>query len=387
MINVFFLGLVSFFTDISTDMVYPLISLFLLALGGSPALVGIVEGIAESLASLLKVFSGHLADKLKKKKALAVAGYATSLFYKVALILATSWVGILIARIIDRVGKGIRTAPRDALVSESADKENMGRAFGIHKAMDMAGVAIGILFTYFFLRTATGVSDYKRLFTISVIPALLGLIMFIFVKEKKEPQEAKTPEPFWKNIKKLDGQLKLYLLVVFIFTLGNSSNAFILIKAKDAGFNDINVVLLYFIYNMVASILSIPLGKLSDKIGRKKLLVPGYIAFALCYLGFAFAVTPVVMTAMFVIYGIYTAMTAGVERAFVAEIAPKELKGTMLGLHSTVAGIALLPASAMAGLLWNAFGAAVPFIFGAGLSILAALILLLFMKNKYKIIT
>jgi len=386
MLNIFFLGLISFFTDVSTEMVYPLIPLYLVSVfGATPALVGVIEGIAESLASLLKVFSGYVTDRSQKKKAIAFSGYAGGLIYKLALLFAGSWVGILGARVIDRVGKGIRTAPRDVLVSESAEKKNMGRAFGLHKALDMLGSALGILFTYFILRSFSGSGDgdfdYKRLFTLSMIPAVFGLLMFAFVKQKSKPQESKKREPFWKNLRKVDGQLKIYLLVVFIFTLGNSSNTFILLRAQAAGFNTVSVILLYFIYNMVASILSLPLGRLSDKIGRKNLLVPGYAAFALCYFGFAFANNRFSMTAVFVLYGIYTAMIAGVERAFVAEISPPDLKGTMLGLHSTVAGIALLPASVIAGLLWNALGEQIPFIFGASLSLLAALILLIFMKN------
>jgi MFS family permease len=382
------LGLISFFTDISTEMVYPLIPLYLVAnFGATPALVGVIEGIAESVASLLKVFSGYVTDKSQKKKAIAFSGYATSLLYKFALLFAGSWVGILGARVIDRIGKGIRTAPRDVLVSESADQENMGKAFGLHKALDMLGAALGILITYFVLRSfdsgSDGDFDYKRLFAFSIIPAILGLLMFAFLKKKNVPLEMETREPFWKNVKKVDGQLKLYLFVVFIFTLGNSSNTFILLKTKAAGFDDVGAIMLYFIYNIVASLLSFPLGRLSDKVGRKNLLVPGYVTFALCYLGFAFANGRAAMTAVFVLYGVYTAMITGVERAFVAEISPKELKGTMLGLHSTVAGIALLPASVVAGLLWNAFGAKVPFVFGAVLSFTAVAILIVFMKNTH----
>jgi len=383
LLNIFFLGLVSFFTDLSTEMVYPLIPLYLTtAFGATPALVGVIEGIAESAASLLKVFSGYVTDRFQKKKATAFCGYATGILYKLALLFAGSWVGILGARVLDRVGKGIRTAPRDVLVSESADKNNMGKAFGIHKALDMAGAALGILVTYFILRGMGDGFDYRRMFLISIIPAVLGLCMFFFIKEKREPRPAKSREPFWKNIRRVDGQLRLYLLVVFLFTLGNSSNTFILLRAKSTGFDTVSVILLYFAYNMTASILSIPLGRLSDRIGRKKLLVPGYLAFSLCYLGFAFASNRWVMVLVFVVYGAYTAMIAGVERAFVAEISPPELKGTMLGLQSTVAGIALLPASVVAGFLWDAFGAAVPFVFGAGLSLAAALILVFFMKNK-----
>ncbi|MCL2150058.1 MAG: MFS transporter [Dehalococcoidia bacterium] len=383
MINIFFLGLVSFFTDLSTEMVYPLIPLYLTsALGATPAMVGVIEGIAESAASLLKVFSGYMTDRLRKKKALAFFGYATGILYKLALLVAGSWAGILGARMLDRIGKGIRTAPRDVLVSESAGKGGMGRAFGLHKALDMSGAALGILITFFILRGMGDGFDYKRLFILSMIPAALGLGMFFFIKEKKEPHPTKNREPFWKNISKIDGQLRLYLLVIFLFTLGNSSNTFILLRAQSAGFNTMSVILLYFTYNMTASVLSLPFGKLSDRLGRKRLLVPGYLAFSLCYLGFAFAPNQGMMIVVFVIYGAYTAMIAGVERAFVAEISPTELKGTMLGLQSTIAGIALLPASIIAGVLWNAFGVAVPFVFGAGLSLTAALILMVFMKNR-----
>lgn len=386
MLNIVFIGLISFFTDISTEMVYPLIPLYLVStFGATPALIGIIEGIAESLASLLKVFSGYLTDRFQKKKALAFSGYATGIIYKIVLIFAGSWIGILGARVIDRIGKGIRTAPRDVLVSESIDKENIGKAFGLHKALDMCGAGLGILITYFIIRNSGGEYNYKHLFALSIIPAALGLFMFIFVKQKKrenEPEGSAVREPFWKNINKIDSQLKLYLLVVFIFTLGHSSNAFFVLKAKTAGFDDAGVILLFLIFHIVATILAMPLGKLSDKIGRKNLLVPGYITFALCYFGFAFSQSKPALYAVFGLFGVYTAMITGVERAFVAEISPPQLKGTMLGLHSTITGIALLPASIIAGFLWSSFGSTVPFVFGAGLSLVSALLLLVFMKGK-----
>jgi len=380
--NVFFLGLVSFFADISSEMVYPIIPLYLTSVfGATPALIGVIEGIAESIASLLKVFSGYITDKYNKKKPIAFLGYATGLIYKVALIAASSWGGILGARVIDRIGKGIRTAPRDVMVCESADSDRMGTAFGIHKALDMAGSAIGILIAYLLLSSAEGVFDYKKLFFISIIPALLSLAIFPLIKEKKEQRIIKEREPFWKNVKKLDGQLKLYLLVAFLFTLGNSSNAFLLLRAKSVGFNDTSVILLYFIYNITASLLAIPLGKRSDQVGRKRLLVSGYIVFAAVYMGFAFAYNKAFMIALFVLYGVYTAMIAGVERAFIAEISPQELKGTMLGLHSTIVGLALFPASTIAGFLWTSFGAEIPFVFGACLSLAAAFVLVVLMKG------
>ncbi|MCL2508206.1 MAG: MFS transporter [Oscillospiraceae bacterium] len=383
MLNIFFLGLVSFFTDLSTEMVYPLIPLYLVsAFGVKPSVVGLIEGIAESAASLLKVFSGYLTDRFQKKKLIAFSGYSTGVLYKLVLLAAGSWSGILGARVLDRLGKGVRTAPRDVLVSESADKDKMGKAFGLHKALDMSGAALGLLITFFIMRGMGGGFEYKRMFLISVIPAALGLCMFLFIREKKEPRQMKQREPFWNNLGKVDGQLRLYLVVVFLFTLGNSSNAFLLLRAKDAGFDDVNSILLYFLFNITAAILSMPLGKLSDKIGRKKLLVPGYLLFSVCYLGFVFASNRPAMAAAFLLYGVYTGMITGVERAFVAEISPPELKGTMLGLHSTVAGVALLPASVIAGALWDAYGAAVPFVFGASLSLAAAGILIVFMRNR-----
>jgi len=383
MINILFLGLVSFFTDISTEMVYPLIPLYLTGrFGVTPALVGVVEGVAESTASLLKVFSGYLTDRFQKKKLIAFSGYAGSLFYKLALLLSRSWWGILIARVIDRTGKGIRTAPRDVLVSESAGAGNMGKAFGLHKALDMCGAALGVLITWFLLRGGQEDFNYKFLFMISVIPAVLGLCMFLFVKqEKASPPPAKQREPFWRNVRQLDRQLLLYLAVVFLFTLGNSSDTFLILRAQDAGFDRVSVILLYFLCNVTAAALSMPFGRLSDKIGRKKLLVPGYLAFAACYFGFAFARGQALMIAIFVLYGAYTAMITGVERAFVAEIAPPALKGTMLGLQATVAGVALLPASVIAGALYKTRGPAAPFVFGAALSVAAAVILLLLMRD------
>ena len=372
--NVIFLGLVSFFADISAEMVYPLIPMYLtMAFGATPVMVGFIEGIAESVASLLKVFSGYISDRFQRKKAIAFCGYATGVIYKISLLFATSWLGILAARVIDRFGKGVRTAPRDVMVSESADKNSMGQAFGIRKMLDMAGSAIGILLAFLFLKYI-GESGYRLVFAISIIPVLLALLMFAFIKENKVHQ-SKEREHFWKNISLLDKQLKVYLAVTFLFTLGNSSNSFLLLRAVDAGFSSSDAVLLYFLYTVTVSLLAVPCGKLSDKVGRKRLLVPGYRTFALVYLGFAFCVNKTAMVLIFVLYGVYGAMTTGVERAFIAEIAPSHLKGTMLGLHSTLAGIALLPASVIAGALWQDIGAYAPFLYGSVMALLSAVIL------------
>lgn len=373
--NIIVLGLVSCFADISSEMVYPLIPLYLTAaFGATPMLVGLVEGIAESIASLLKVFSGYISDRFQHKKAIAFGGYATGVIYKIALIFAGSWAGILLARVIDRFGKGVRTAPRDVMVSESADKDEMGRAFGIHKMLDMAGSAVGILLSFLLLRSI-GEDSYKAIFALSLIPVCIALLLFFFIHEKQEKREIVRREHFWKNISRLDGRLKLYLAVTFLFTLGNSSNSFLLLRAADMGFSSSGTILLYFLYNVTASILSVPCGKLSDRVGRKKLLVGGYLTFSLVYFGFAFCTGKPMMALIFVVYGVFTAMTAGVERAFIAEIAPAALKGTMLGLHSTLAGIALLPASLIAGALWDTVGAFAPFVYGGLMSLLSAAIL------------
>lgn len=375
--NIIILGLISCFADISSEMVYPLIPLYLTAVfGATPMLVGIIEGIAESAASLLKVFSGYISDRFQHKKAIAFSGYATGLLYKAALLFAGSWGGILAARVIDRFGKGIRTAPRDVMVSESADKNNMGKAFGIHKMLDMAGSAIGILIAFLLMRNiGANTSGFKTVFGVSIIPIVIALLLFFFVQEKKEKRTTVQREHFWKNISKLDGRLKLYLAITFLFTLGNSSNSFLLLRANDIGFDSSSTILLYFIYNLIASVLAIPCGKLSDRIGRKRLLAGGYVAFSLVYFGFAFCNSKPLMVLIFVIYGIYTAMTAGVERAFIAEIAPSQLKGTMLGLHSTLVGVALLPASIIAGLFWDGIGVFAPFVFGGMLSLISAILL------------
>jgi MFS family permease len=369
-------------------MVYPLIPLFLsLEFGAGPALIGIIEGIAESLASLLKVYSGYLSDRFQKKKALAFAGYAVSLACKLVLLIAGSWAWVLFARVLDRFGKGIRTAPRDVLVSESADRNKMGNAFGLHKALDMAGSALGIFITWCILREMSAVGTensfpYKSVFMISIIPAILGLSMFFFIKQKEGiKKEAKPRFAFWQNFRKMNTQLQLYLCVVFLFTLGNSSNAFLLLKAYKTGFDKTDTILLYFVYSAAASVLSVPFGRLSDSIGRKKLLVPGYFLFSICYLGFAFASSQTFMVCAFVVYGVFTAMITGVERAYVAEIAPAALKGTMLGLQSTVVGLALFPASVITGFLWENFGDIIPFAFGAFTAFAAAMILVLFMKR------
>lgn len=367
--NVIILGITSLLTDISTEMVYPLLPIYLTSrLGATPLIVGTIEGIAESLASLLKVFSGYYSDKIKKRKAFAIAGYGFSTIGKVFLYLAFSWPMVLLARVMDRFGKGIRTAPRDALIAESAKKEELGKAFGLHRMMDTLGAAIGVIIAYILLGQPN--IDYNRIFLLSVIPAFLGVVALFLIKEKGENVvKAKKLSLEWN---KLDNRLKMFLIIMFIFTLGNSSNQFLLLKAKNIGFNDRTVILLYLIYNIIYDIFSYPAGVISDKVGRKRMIVLGYLAYSIVYFGFGLAKMPSTVWILFGIYGLYMAFTEGVEKAFIAEIAPEDVRGTMIGLHATLVGIGLFPASFLAGALWNILGAAAPFYFGGLMGFLAA---------------
>ncbi len=369
--NIILLGLVSMFADMSTEMVYPLVPLFLTAtFGASPAIVGIIEGIAESIASLLKVFSGYIGDVFHNKKHLAFAGYSTSVLYKIILLLATSWPGVLAARVIDRTGKGIRTAPRDALVAQSSDKNKLGGSFGLHKMLDMAGSSLGALFAYIFVATSFG---FHKAFLFSILPAVIGILIILAVKEDKT--STTVSEKLTLKGLRLDGRLKAYLAVIFIFCLGNSSNTFLLLKAQEKGFSASQVILLYLVFNVAASLLAIPSGKLSDRFGRMKVLVPGYFIYGIVYLGFTFLSSKPAILLLFIAYGAYTAFTSGAERAFIVEHSPSGLKGTILGLYGMLQGIGLLLSSIIAGLLWENVNSSAPFLFGGIIGILSALII------------
>jgi len=388
MSNIVLLGLVSLFTDISTEMVYPILPLYLSSvMGAGPAIIGIIEGIAESLASIVKLFSGIIADKYGNKKRLAIAGYASSTVNKIIILFSATWTGVLLARIIDRFGKGIRTAPRDALIAESAGRARMGntglgKAFGLHKGLDLLGTAIGILLGWLILAgfMFAGSEDrYKTIFIISMVPAIIGLVILFFVKDKKIERIGKAVSFNGKN---LDIKLKLFLIFIFVFTLGNSSNAFIILRAVDAGFSPTNVILLYFLFNITGSLLSYPAGMLSDKLGRKNLLCIGYFLYGVVYLGIALIAHNAAFIALFVIYGFYTALTAGVERALIVDIAPPDHKAGALGLHAAIVGIGLLPASIIAGLLWNWLGPPVPFLFGGVLAFVTSAAVFVILKKK-----
>lgn len=369
--TVVILGLVSLFTDISSEMVYPLISLYLTTtLGATPAIVGIIEGIAESLAGLLKTYSGYVSDKIRKRKPLAIVGYGAATIGKFFLYLSTSWGWVLAGRVVDRFGKGVRTAPRDALIAEASDIGRLGHSFGLHRALDTLGAIIGILIAYTLFTTTHG--GYKRIFLFSMIPGVIGVLLLFCVKDKKAKKGAAKVRP-WAGWRTLSPRLKAFFSVAFLFTLGNSSNQFLLLRADNLGFDAADVILLYLVYNVVYALSAYPAGRLSDAIGRRTLLVFGYLFYGLVYLGFSLAVEKLHIWVLFGVYGLYSGLTEGVEKALVAELCPGESRATMLGIHATLVGIGLLPASIIGGLLWKTIGPEAPFYFGGAAGILAAL--------------
>ncbi|MFA5411543.1 MAG: MFS transporter [Candidatus Omnitrophota bacterium] len=379
MFNIILLGITSLLTDISSEMVYPVLPVYLVSvLGASPAILGLIEGIAESLASLLKVFSGYFSDRIKRRLPFTILGYASSTLGKFFLYLSTGWGYVLVGRIVDRFGKGIRTAPRDALIAESAKAGKKGAAFGLHRAMDTLGAAIGVTLAYLLITRFHG--DFKGIFFFSLIPAGLGVLFLFLIREKsaalKESQS--KPQFRWGA---LDKRLKFFLIFTFIFTLGNSSNQFLLLRAKNLGSPLAQVILFYLAYNIIYFLVSYPAGRLSDRIGRKKLLVSGYLFYGLVYLGFALNSSLSMFWVLFAAYGIYIGFTEGVEKALIADMAPQDLRATSIGLHATLVGIGLLPASLFAGLLWKFFGPAAPFYFGGFMGITASIGLWFILKN------
>lgn len=379
MFNIILLGITSLLTDISSEMVYPILPLYLVTvLGASPVILGLIEGIAESIASLLKVFSGYWSDKIKRRKNFTILGYASSCIGKFILYASSSWLHVLAGRVTDRFGKGIRTAPRDALIAESAHTDKRGAAFGLHRAMDTLGAAIGVLAAYFLITRYKG--NFKNIFLFSLIPAFLGLAFLFFVKEKKPAVVNSSTKPHFKW-PALDKRLKMFLIFTFLFTLGNSSNQFLLLRAKDLGSPASTVVLFYLLYNIIYALVAYPAAHLSDKVGRKRLMVLGYFFYGVVYLGFALNKNTANLWFLFAAYALYIGFTEGVEKALLVDLAPPDLRATVIGLHATLVGIGLFPASLLAGFLWRYFGAQAPFFFGGAIGILASAGLFFMLKT------
>jgi len=294
---------------------------------------------------------------------LTIAGYASSTFGKLALFLATSWGWVLVGRLIDRFGKGVRTAPRDALIADSASPEKKGRAFGLHRALDTIGACAGVGIAYFMLvHLKDGI---RTVFLFSLIPAFLGVAILFFVREKARDRNAADVVKIKLSWKTLDSRLKRFLLLTFVFTLGNSSNQFLLLRAQNIGNPLPMVILMYLVYNVVHALSAYPAARLSDTVGRRAMLVWGYAFYGVVYLGFALVHHPAGAWALFAVYGLYSGFTEGVEKALITDLAPSSLRATAIGLHATLVGIGLFPASFLAGLLWRYRGPASPFYFGA----------------------
>lgn len=379
--NIFYIGLVSFFTDMSSEMIYPLLPVFLTTVLKAPiSFVGVVEGVAESTASILKLVSGWVSDRLNKRKALVSFGYTLSSIVRPMVAFAVYPWHVLVIRFTDRIGKGIRTAPRDALIADTCDPQEKGKAFGFHRAMDHGGAIVGPAIATLLLMYA--VKDYRSLFALAYIPAIAAVLIILFLVKEKKPKIVSAQEPIKLRLSIFDKNFKKYLLVVFIFTLGNSSDAFLLLRAKDAGIGIAALPLLWILLHIVKMASSIPGGMLSDKRGRKKVIAFGWIIYFLVYLGFAFAKAPVHIWFLFAIYGFFFGLTESTEKAFVADLVGNEIRGSAYGVYNFAIGIGALPASVMMGLLWQKFGVIVAFSFGAIMALISAFILMIFVKEK-----
>lgn len=369
--NVWIAGIGSFFTDISSEMIYPLIPIFLtVQLGVGASVVGLIEGVAESTASVLKVFSGYLSDLVGKRKKLAISGYSLSAVGKLLLYVSVVWPMVLLSRFVDRFGKGIRTAPRDALISESVSKKERGKAFGLHRAMDTLGAAAGVLISIVILTYAGKNYPIRNIFLFSLIPAVMGIGFLLFLRETGKGKPEEKPGLSWSV---LNVRLKLFLLVTLVFTLGNSSDQFLILKAKNLGASITGILAMYFVYNIVYGLTSYPAGKLSDIFSRKRLIVPGYFFYGLVYILAARSNIPGGFYLIFALYGLYMGLTYGVEKALISDISPPDIKASALGLQATIVGLGLFPASLIAGFLWDYIGISAPFYFGAVMSFLAAI--------------
>ncbi|NJM86963.1 MAG: MFS transporter [Hydrococcus sp. RU_2_2] len=368
------LGFISLCTDLASEMVYPLTPSFLTRVLGAPAwTVGIVEGVAESTASLLKFYSGWLSDRVGQRKPFAVAGYGLGAIAKPLIALSGVWVQVLGARFLDRVGKGLRAAPRDALIAENCSAKQRGRAFGFHRSMDTTGALLGPLLGFWFLQQYPG--QVRWLYGIAFLPALLGVVILtLLVKEPKARANAPQSSPQF-TLHGLSPSYRRYLLIIGLFSLGNSSDAFLLLRSQDLGITTEQMLLLYAVFNVMEAFFGMSAGNLSDRVGRRPLLVAGYLVFALVYLGFATAQSASVVWVLFAFYGLYSTLTQGVQKAFVADLVHPEQRGAEIGTFYMLVGFAALPASLIAGWLYTNVSVAAPFYFGAIAAMLSALLL------------
>ena len=391
--NVWVVTATSFLTDVSSEMIFNLVPLFLAnVLHAGTAIIGLIDGLAETNASLMKMYAGGLSDKLGQRKWLTVLGYGISTVAKPFLYIANSWGWVLGVRVADRFGKGVRTAPRDALVADSIDEKQRGLAFGMHRAGDTAGAFLGVLIAALivWLTERNNVDLTRHTFQIlvlaSIIPAVLAVIVLaVWARETGVRSQSKVPV---LSLKGMDKRFKLFMLVLVLFTLGNSSDAFIILLGQNRGLDVLQILLMLLTFNFIYSALSGPLGALSDRGGRQRLIIGGWIAYGLVYLGFALSKTGWQIWTFYALYGIYYAATEGSSKGFIADLVPADRRGTAYGLYNAAIGLMAFPASAIAGLLWqgafgwHGLGASAPFFFGAGLALLAGLMFWLLLPSK-----
>ncbi|MGH9943031.1 MAG: MFS transporter [Pyrinomonadaceae bacterium] len=390
--NVFAISLVSLLNDASSEIIYPLLPLFLAnALATSPFIIGFIEGAAESVSGLLKLFAGYLSDRVGRRKALVVFGYALAGLARPLLGLATSWGQVFAIRLADRVGKGVRSAPRDAMIADSARPAERGLAFGFHRAMDHAGAVIGPLLGFALLwllsadRDTPSAGDYRTVFLLASIPALAAvLVAAFFVRETKAPSRvaqasevSATPaRPPRLSLRGFDSNFKRFLVIVAVFTLSNSSDTFLLLRAQQAGISTASSLLLWAALHACKVLSSLVGGDLSDRLGRKRLIVSGWALYAAVYAGFAFVSEAWQVWALFLVYGIYFGLAEGAEKALVADLVRPEQRGTAYGLYNLAFSITVWPASLLMGVLWSWRGPSFAFLASAAVGVVAALLLI-----------
>lgn len=391
--NVFFLGIVSLLTDVSSEMIFTLVPLFLANVLRSPiTIIGLVGGLSESIDAILRIFSGWISDKVGRRKPLAVLGYSISTIAKPFMYLAGSWGAVLGVRLGDRIGKGVRSSSRDALIADSASAKERGKSFGLHRAMDTSGAVLGLAIAAIIIYLVQGggwqlsLKTYRWIVLVGIVPAVLAvLVLLISVREKRRKTPPGSISQSGLGLTGLtagfDRRFKVFLVIMAVFTLGNSSDFFVILRAQNLGAPLIQVTLMLVLFNVAYAVTSLPAGMLSDKLGRKRVIVVGWFFYARVYLGFALATDVWHIWLLFVGYGIYYGIVEGVARAFVADLVPEEKRGTAYGLYHGVVGITLLPASLLAGWLWQAFSPSAPFYLGAGLSFLAMLGMWLLIKE------
>lgn len=377
--NVIILGIVSLLNDTASEMVYPVVPIFLISVLGAPALVvGFIEGLADAFSKILMSFTGIFSDRSQKRKPYIVWGYSLATFSHLIMSLAHSWPIVMFARVINRTGKGVRTSARDAIITESTEKTDRGRNFGFHRTMDSLGAVVGPLISIVILKYLS--NDYRALFLIAFIPALLGVLMIVFfIKEKKKEPLGINGLRFEWN--KVNASFKIFLLISFIFTLGNSSDVFMILRAQNLGLSISLTIFTYVLFNSTYALLSLPAGIVADKIGARKVLFIGFLLFSLVYFSFGYINTTDWIWILFPIYGIYMALTDGVGKTYISKLIPHEISASAFGIYQTLMGVATFFASTFAGALWTFTGARTPFYFGGGLALVAAFLFLILSKR------